>query len=113
MIALALNSDGAVGAVVLTGLATSFWWVGFGRDERLFEPIAIGNAVGIYGGLAISYMQIALPAFIAIVVIMVAAVHRARFQQQPLIRVVPGVLSLVISFAGAAFLGQVLPELPF
>lgn len=113
MIALTVNTDGAVGAIVLTGMATAFWWAGFGRDETHFEPIAIGNAVGIFGGLAITFMQIALPAFIAIIVILVAAFHRGRYQHQSKIGLIPGTLSLVISFAGAAFLGQILVEMPY
>lgn len=111
-ILLIFESPGALGAIILTGLATTFWWVGFGRDESHFEPIAIGNAVGIFAGLALSFLQIALPVFIACNVILIAAVHRAHFQRQPKSRLIPGALSLLISFAGAAFLGQVLPQLP-
>lgn len=111
-ILLIYGAPGAVGAIILTGLATAFWWVGFGRDESHFEPIAIGNAVGIFGGLAISFLQIALPVLILVVVVLTAAAHRARFQNQPLSRLIPGAITLLIAFAGAAFLGQYLPQLP-
>jgi hypothetical protein len=112
-ILLVYGAAGSVGAIVLTGLATAFWWVGFGRDETHFEPIAIGNAVGIYAGLAVSFLQIALPVLILVVVVLTAAFQRARFQRQPLRQLIPGVLSLGISLIGAIILGQVLPTLPF
>jgi hypothetical protein len=111
-ILLIYGAPGAVGAIGLTGLATTFWWVGFGRDESHFEPIAIGNAVGIFAGLAISFLQIGLPVLILVVVVLTAAYHRARLQRQPPVRLIPGALSLVISFAGAVILGQILPQLP-
>jgi hypothetical protein len=112
-IMLIVGAPGSVGAILLTGMATAFWWIGFGRDESHFEPVAIGNAVGIFSGLAFSFMQIGLPVAIVVIVILAAALHRARIQRQPWTALVPGILALVISLAGAAILGQILPNLPF
>jgi hypothetical protein len=75
-LALLIGNRGSVAAILLASLAAGFWWLGFGRSDKLSDPVAVGNSLGIMLGLAIGFPPLLLPLAVAVPAIVFTTCRR-------------------------------------
>ena len=111
-LALVIGARGAAVAILLLALASWFWWIGYGRHQTDFDAFALGNAIGIMGGISFGFPQLLLPVLIASVAILVTSISRIAVLGKPGY-LAPLLTTACIAFTGSAALSIHLTFLPF